>query len=66
MTIPVNGIDVINITLEEEVSQLEEVVVTALNISRDKNSLGYSVTSVTNEEIAVAKENNPINSLKYE
>ena len=61
--IPLNGISTINLALEEEISHLEEVVVTALNINRDKNSLGYSVTTVSNEDIGVAIENNPINSL---
>src|SRR6266542_3222736 len=36
----------INIKLVEDIKQLNEVVVTALGIKRESNSLGYSVTSV--------------------
>ena len=61
--IPINGHSTINIELSDDSEQIEEVVVTALNISRDKNSLGYSITQVDNEELATVKQNNPINSL---
>ncbi|MFV0505517.1 MAG: SusC/RagA family TonB-linked outer membrane protein [Bacteroidales bacterium] len=59
----VAGKTVLNVVLGEDVQALGEVVVTALNIERDKNSLGYSVTQVGANEINDAKENNPINSL---
>ncbi|MGQ7868855.1 SusC/RagA family TonB-linked outer membrane protein [Sunxiuqinia sp. sy24] len=61
--VPVNGRSVINISLEEDVGAIAEVVVTALNISRDKNSLGYSVSQIQASDFNQAKENNPINSL---
>ncbi|MFC5044205.1 SusC/RagA family TonB-linked outer membrane protein [Aquimarina hainanensis] len=41
----------INVTLQEDASELEEVVVTALGIKRSKKSVGYSVQSVEGEEI---------------
>ncbi|RKX84563.1 MAG: hypothetical protein DRP58_07055 [Spirochaetes bacterium] len=61
--IPVNGRTAINILLESNTESIEEVIVTALNISRDKSSLGYSITQVDNEELSTVKQNNPINSL---
>ncbi|MFV0345794.1 MAG: SusC/RagA family TonB-linked outer membrane protein [Bacteroidales bacterium] len=61
--VSVAGKTVLNVVLGEDVQALGEVVVTALNIERDKNSLGYSVTQVGSNEINDAKENNPINSL---
>ncbi len=59
----VNGRSIINVSLQENVESLDEVVVTALNIQRNKSSLGYSVTQVGSDEISQAKENNPVNSL---
>lgn len=61
--VPVNGKSNINIQLQEDVHSIDEVVVTALSIERNKNSLGYSITQVDSDEISQAKENNPINSL---
>lgn len=61
--IPVTGQSVINVVLEEDVQSIDEVVVTALSIERNKNSLGYSITQVGSEELTSVKESNPINSL---
>ncbi|GLR15646.1 SusC/RagA family TonB-linked outer membrane protein [Portibacter lacus] len=44
--------------------QLDEVVVTALGISRDKKALGYSVQEVNAEELTGTQENNVINALQ--
>ena len=52
-----------NVVLEPETTGLNEVVVTALGISRDKKSLGYAVTEVGSDEVSTVKETNPINSL---
>jgi TonB-linked SusC/RagA family outer membrane protein len=41
----------INLQLEEDAAVLEEVVVTALGIKREKKALGYSVSSIDEEEI---------------
>jgi TonB-dependent SusC/RagA subfamily outer membrane receptor len=61
--IAVDSKSVINITLEENIKQMGEVVVTALNINRSKSSLGYSVTSIKGDNLNQAKENNIINTL---
>lgn len=53
----------INVSLEADAQEMDEVVITALNIQRDKESLGYSVSQVSAEEVNVAKENNVMNSL---
>jgi TonB-linked SusC/RagA family outer membrane protein len=53
----------INVFLEVNAEQMDEVVVTALNIQRDKESLGYSISQVASEEVNVARENNIMNSL---
>ncbi|MDX2432119.1 MAG: SusC/RagA family TonB-linked outer membrane protein, partial [Bacteroides sp.] len=60
---PTSGRRVINITLSEIAVSLGEVVVTALNMEKDKSSLGYSVSQLNGEEVSQAKENNVMNSL---
>ncbi len=53
-----------NVVLNPDFVGVEEVVVTALGISRDKKSLGYASTSVSGEEFAEAKVINPMNALQ--
>jgi hypothetical protein len=53
----------LKIVLQEGVNQLNEVVVTALNISKDKKSLGYAVQGLKAKDIAEAKETNLVNAL---
>ncbi|MFH6604012.1 SusC/RagA family TonB-linked outer membrane protein [Maribacter algicola] len=61
--ITMTGQTTIDLALEEDGEQLDEVVVTALNIQRDKESLGYSISQVTADQVNVARENNVMNSL---
>ncbi|MFN8205964.1 MAG: SusC/RagA family TonB-linked outer membrane protein [Bacteroidales bacterium] len=61
--LPVQGKDKIELTMVEDIMSLDEVVVTALNINRTKSSLGYSISTVSGDEINTAKENNVINTL---
>ena len=61
--IAVNGKTTINVTLVGDVSQLDEIVVTALGIKREKKSLGYSVQEVKGESLAEAREPNVVNAL---
>jgi len=63
MDIPVNGQEIVNAVLTENIESIDEVVVTALAIERNKESLGYSISQVGSEEIATAKESNVMNSL---
>ncbi|CAC9974667.1 SusC/RagA family TonB-linked outer membrane protein [Flavobacterium panici] len=51
------------IGLEQEQNQLSEVVVTALGISKEKKSLGYTTQSLKNKEIVDTKETNFLNNL---
>ncbi|UGU14547.1 SusC/RagA family TonB-linked outer membrane protein [Sinomicrobium kalidii] len=53
----------INIELEEDAQALDEVVVTALGISREKKSLGYATQEVGGDQVNTAKETNFVNSL---
>ncbi|MCK5822117.1 MAG: SusC/RagA family TonB-linked outer membrane protein [Bacteroidales bacterium] len=54
---------VINIVLDESIQRLEEVVVTALGITRQEKSLGYAVGKVDGEEMNRVTRENVISSL---
>ncbi|WP_026728191.1 SusC/RagA family TonB-linked outer membrane protein [Flavobacterium denitrificans] len=51
------------IDLEQEQNALSEVVVTALGITKEKKSLGYTTQSLKGKELASTKETNFLNSL---
>ena len=53
--VPVNGKSVINVTLEEDAVMLEDVVVTAMGISRSEKALGYAATTVKSDDLLQAK-----------
>lgn len=55
--------DVINVALEMDLQSLDEVVVTALGISREKKSLGYATQEVDGENLTIANEQNVLGSL---
>jgi TonB-linked SusC/RagA family outer membrane protein len=57
------GGQLLHITLQEAANSLNEVVVTALNISKDKKSLGYAVQGLKAKDISEAKETNLVNAL---
>jgi TonB-linked SusC/RagA family outer membrane protein len=63
VSITVGDSNVINVVLEEDAASLDEVVVTALGISREKKSLGYAVTELQSDEINTIKDHNVANSL---
>ena len=55
--------DVMDVVMEPDILGLEEVVVTALGISREKKALGYAVSDVKSDEIQYSKTTNVMNSL---
>ena len=55
--------DGMKIRLDEDKTMLDEVVVTALGIKRDRKALGYALSEVKGEELTKAKETNVMNSL---
>lgn len=61
--VPVNGRTVINVVLVSDTELLDEVVVTALGIKRDKKALGYAIQEVSGDDIIAARENNVANAL---
>ena len=55
--------NVINVKLMPSSEAIDEVVVTALGISRDKKSLGYAVQEVEGDDINAVKGDNFVSSL---
>ncbi len=53
----------VNIQLADGTTNLDEVVVTALGIKKDKKSLGYAVEELKSDELMKNKSANPLNSL---
>jgi TonB-linked SusC/RagA family outer membrane protein len=53
----------IDVSLEEDVKKLEEVVVTAFGLEKEKKSLTYSVSEVGGDEVSTVKQTNVVNSL---
>jgi TonB-linked SusC/RagA family outer membrane protein len=56
--IEIGGQTVIDVVLETSTTRLDEVVVTALGISRDKKSLGYAQQEVTSEDVNITSNTN--------
>ncbi len=61
-TLTVGNASVLNIALSQG-EELKEVIVTALGISREKKSLGYSAQEVKGDDLNKARETNIINTL---
>ncbi|MEX2568689.1 MAG: SusC/RagA family TonB-linked outer membrane protein [Cyclobacteriaceae bacterium] len=62
--IEVGSRSVLNVSMVENISGLDEVVVTALGIKREAKSLGYATSTVESEEMTINRTPNFINSLQ--
>ncbi|TDE10071.1 SusC/RagA family TonB-linked outer membrane protein [Dyadobacter psychrotolerans] len=62
--VSVNGQSVIDVKLKEDAGQLNEVVVTALGVSKEKRQLGYTVTDIAGTKLATTNEVSPISALQ--
>ncbi len=54
----------LNIILVKDTKGLQEVIVTALGVKKEKKALGYSVSEVKGDELTQAREVNVANSLE--
>lgn len=61
--VAIEGRTVINVIMDPETVGLDEVVVTALGISREKKSLGYATQEVKGDVISNVKTANFMNNL---
>lgn len=55
--------NVIDVTLDPDVKALNEVIVTALGVSRDERSVGSSIQSVDGDKLSAVRESNLVGSL---
>ncbi|SDS55630.1 SusC/RagA family TonB-linked outer membrane protein [Gramella sp. MAR_2010_147] len=60
---PVGSTNIVDVVLETDTAQLDEVVVTALGITREKKSLGYASQQLDGEEITKSRNSNALNAL---
>ena len=64
VTETVSGRTTIDVVMVTDMLGLDEVVVTALGITREKKALGYSVTDVKGDAVANTRETNIVNALQ--
>lgn len=55
---------ILNVEMEENTSQLDEVIVTAFGVTNQKRTLGYSAQSINSKEILEGNQSNVINTLQ--
>jgi len=55
---------VVDVQLATDVTQLSEVVVTALGVEKQSRELGYAVSGVKSDELLASRESNILNSLQ--
>ncbi|MCC8142894.1 MAG: TonB-dependent receptor plug domain-containing protein, partial [Tannerellaceae bacterium] len=58
-----SGQSSIHVNLEEDTQKLDEVVVTALGIKREKKALGYATQELKGDDLVNARESNITNAL---
>lgn len=61
--VKVGAANAYTITLKEDAQSLDEVVVTAMGIKKEKKALGYSVSDINSKELMKNKQTNVVNSL---
>ena len=61
--LPIGSNSTFDVALAPDAKQLGEVVVTALNVERSRNSLPFSATQIDGQNITVARNPNAVNGL---
>lgn len=61
--VTVGDANIINVQLEDSEEKLDEVIVTALGIKKERKTLTYSAQDVKGDDLTKVKQTNPINSL---
>jgi TonB-linked SusC/RagA family outer membrane protein len=62
--VPIQGRTTIDVVMETEFLEMDEIVVTALGIKKEKKALSYSTQSVKNETLTAAGQSNITNALQ--
>ena len=61
--IEIGSQSVINVSMDTDIKQLSEIVVTAFGLEREKKALGYAVQEVKGEDIAKTPTSSVVNNL---
>jgi len=61
--VPLNGRTSLQITLVEEATEVQTVIVTALGIKKEAKSLGYATSTVPPEQVTINRTTNFMNAL---
>lgn len=61
--VPIGVSNTMNVALNKDVQLMDEVVVTALGITREKKAVGYSVQQVNGEDITSARQTNVLDAM---
>lgn len=64
LEVPIGANNNITVSMGSEALQMDEVVVTALGVSREKKSLGYATQELEGEDVSTVKRDNFINNLQ--
>ncbi len=62
-TIAIDSQNSVDLAIKEDQELLDEVVVTAIGVKKDKRKIGYSVTEVGGDELRESRETNVVNAL---
>ncbi len=62
-TVAINGRSVVDVQMSPDAQLIDNVVVTALGISRSEKTLGYAATTVSSEDIVTSRTTNVANAL---
>ena len=63
VVVSINGRAKINVTMQDNAEVLEDAVVTAFGIKKERKSLGYAIEDLKSDELMKIKTANPISSL---
>lgn len=62
--LPVGTGDALNVTMQSSQKDLNEVVVTAFGVKKEKRALGYTIQQVDNKDLNVNHQSNVVNALQ--
>ncbi|MGB0525408.1 MAG: SusC/RagA family TonB-linked outer membrane protein [Flammeovirgaceae bacterium] len=61
--VALNNQSVIDITMQPEVNQLADIVITAFGVKKEEKALGYAVSTLSGADISLVKEPNMVNAI---
>jgi TonB-linked SusC/RagA family outer membrane protein len=62
--LPAGTGDLLNVTMQSSQKDLNEIVVTALGVKKEKRALGYTIQQVDNKDLNVNHQSNVVNALQ--